>query len=250
MGSKVIAIGDKVDIRVVSEIENAEHTGVMPHVYKSQVLDFFDNGEIEISMPSEGGKIILLHLGLRYEFIFYSNGGLYRCYGQILERYKTDNQYMLRIAFNTQLSKIQRREYYRLSCVMDTTFYEISEEMAMTKKTDEIEQIIRSEVGYTDNEKKGAILDISGGGVRFVSEENLEVDSYLLMYICLGTDSSALEYPIVSRVIRSSKVENAVPIKYEHRVEFLLKDSKVRENIIRFIFTEERKSRKRGTESH
>lgn len=246
MVSKVISIGNKVDIRVVSEIENAEHTGIIPHIYKSQILDFFDNGEVELSMPSERGKIILLHLGLRYEFVFYTNTGLYRCYGQIKERYKTDNQYMLRVVFNTQLSKFQRREYYRLSCILDTSYFEISNEMAMMENTNEIEEMLQSEIGYSEKEKKGFILDISGGGVRFVSSEQLEADSYILMYVCLGNDSDALEYPIVGHVLRSSRIENAVQENYEHRVEFILKDSKVRESIIRYIFLEERKSRKNG----
>ena len=32
--------------------------------------------------------------------------------------------------------------------------------------------------------------------------------------------------------------------KYENRVEFILKDSKVRDEIIKFIFAEERRTRK------
>lgn len=42
----------------------------MPKIYKSQVLDLKENGNLEISMPVERGKLVLLPLGIRMEFIF------------------------------------------------------------------------------------------------------------------------------------------------------------------------------------
>ena len=243
MVSNTIEIGNKIDIRVVSQVENAQRLGEVPHIYKSQILDIFENGEIEIMMPTEGGKIILLPLGVRYEFVFYTQNGLFRCFGQIEERYKSDNKYMLRIVLHTRLSKYQRREYYRLSCIMDTCFYEITKEAAMMEKTEDVEALIQNEAGYTDKEKKASVVDLSGGGVRFISEEELPEDSYILIYIRLGETNDSPEYPIVAHVIHCRRTDAAVT-KYEHRVEFLLKDSKVREDIIRFIFSEERKSRR------
>ena len=243
MHSTIIEIGNKIDIRIVNQIENAEHTGELPHIYKSQLLDFFDNGEAEILMPSESGKLRLLQLGIRYEFVFYTKNGLYRCYGEVKERYKSENKFLLRVSFHTQLSKYQRREYYRLPCVIEAPFYGITKEIAMLDSTEEIEERLQEDENLTGQKMKAYILDISGGGVRFVAYESVEEDSYILIYVKLGTEDSALEYPIVGRIISSSKVEDVTPARYEHRVEFILKDSKVRENIIRFIFTEERKAR-------
>ena len=59
-----------------------------------------------------------------------------------------------------------------------------------------------------------------------------------------GEKAQDAVYPIVGRVISSGKVEDVTPAKYEQRVEFILKDSRVREDIIRFIFKEERKARR------
>ena len=77
MGSNIIRPGDKIDIQLVQQIENADRTGTGADTYKSQVLDVLDNGNLEISMPTESGKLILLPLGVRYEFAFYSGGGIY-----------------------------------------------------------------------------------------------------------------------------------------------------------------------------
>lgn len=244
MHTAIIEVGNKVDIRIVNQIENAKTTGEPPHIYKSQLLDFFENGDIEISMPSENGQIRLLPLGLRYELVFYTKSGLYRGYGEVKERYKTDNRFMLRVAFHTPLNKYQRREYYRLNCAMEAAFYIINKEMAMLEHTDEIETALHENEEAAGEKMSAYVRDISGGGMRFVTDVELPEDSYILVYIRLGEKAQDAVYPIVGRVISSGKVEDVTPAKYEQRVEFILKDSRVREDIIRFIFKEERKARR------
>ena len=49
--SDIIRIGDKIDIRVLQEVEQAEKTDVTVKTYKSKVLDFRSNGNMEIAMP-------------------------------------------------------------------------------------------------------------------------------------------------------------------------------------------------------
>ena len=244
MHTAIIEVGNKIDIRIVNQIENAKTTGEPPHIYKSQLLDFFENGDIEISMPSENGQIRLLPLGLRYELVFYTKSGLYRGYGEVKERYKTDNRFMLRVALHTPLNKYQRREYYRLNCAMEAAFYIINKEMAMLEHTDEIETARRESEEAAGEKMSAYVRDISGGGMRFVTDVELPEDSYILVYIRLGEKAQDAVYPIVGRVISSGKVEDVTPAKYEQRVEFILKDSRVREDIIRFIFKEERKARR------
>lgn len=240
MISDVITIGDKVDIRQVSQIENEKSTGELPHMYKSQVLDFLENGEIELAMPTEGGKIRLLMLGIRYEFVFYAKTGLYRAYGQVKERYKTDNQYMLRISLNTQLNKYQRREFYRLSYTMEMTYVPVKEELVKLPQ-EEFEKAMQEEESEKA-QKKAYIKDLSGGGIRFVTEEMLAENGYFLIKFALSQENGVSQYAVLGKIIDSIKVEETFPQKYENRAEFVLKDNKVREEIIRFIFMEERKS--------
>ena len=84
----LIKPGDKIDIRLLQQVENEERTGDTVKVYKSQVLDINKRGNLEISMPTEGTKLILLPLDVRLEFVFYSGGFLYKSIGQIVERLK------------------------------------------------------------------------------------------------------------------------------------------------------------------
>ena len=56
----LIKPGDKIDIRLLQQVENEKRTGDTVKVYKSQVLDINKRGNLEISMPTEGTKLILL----------------------------------------------------------------------------------------------------------------------------------------------------------------------------------------------
>ena len=89
----------------------------------------------------------------------------------------------------------------------------------------------------------GTILDISGGGARFVSEEKFEANQFVLMELELISDKMDKQYHIKGRIVGWKKLEYREP-RYETRIEFIMEDNKVREDIIRYIFEEERKKRR------
>lgn len=244
MVSKIVDIGAKVDIRIVAQIENASQIEQEAKVYKSQVYDLLENGEMELLMPIEGGKLQLLSLGLRYEFLFYTKSGMYKAIGQVKERYKSDNIYMIRIELHTPLSKFQRRQFFRMQCIMDMKYYPVTKEQVDENDAEDIEDKLRRDGSYK-HPKTGHVVDISGGGVRFVSEEENPSDSYVLMQLCLNGDRQE-QYTIIGHIIRCERAEKSSVAgnRYENRVEFVLKDVRIQEKIIRYIFAEERKARK------
>lgn len=244
MVTDLIHLGDKVDIRLVQQVAQVERTGVSPHIYKSQVNDMTADGKLEITMPIENGKVILLPLGIRFEFVFYTNSGLYHSIGQIKERYKRDNIFVLVIELHSQLQKFQRREYYRYPCLMNVQFYIISQEDAQKKSTEEIFNILRDDNFY-ENQKQAVILDLSGGGVKILGEDKLETDSYILLIMRLCNDRMDRQYYIKGHVLASEEGENRQG-KIESRIQFVFQDERVREEIIRYIFEEERKDRQKS----
>lgn len=231
----------KVDIRVAEEVDRAKGTGEEVHVYKSQIFELLENGELEITMPLEKGKVILLPLGVRYEFAFYTPTGIYKSEGQIRERYKTENRYMLRIALGTPLSKFQRREYYRMECILDMTYFRLDEEQAGLEDVEAVVASLRDENFY-EKQQKGIIVDISGGGIRFVSEEQNETDGYVLVVMMLRGDRGEKQYTLVGRILQSVRLQTPER-KFENRVQFVIRDSRIREEIIQYIFAEERRTR-------
>ena len=244
MVSELIQLGDKIDIRLVQQVEQSEKNDELVKLYKSQVLDYKENGNLEILMPTEAGKLILLPLGVRFEFVFYSMGGLYRGIGQIVERYKKENVYMLEVELKSRLEKFQRREFFRYSCVLDFKYYMITEEEARLDSTDEIFSKIRDKDFY-GKEIKGKIIDLSGGGIRFRTETEVSPGDDMLMEIRLCNEITDKQYYIVGNVISCMRTENTKEKLYEVRAKFIIKDDRVREEIIRYIFEEERKTRQK-----
>ncbi len=245
MVAKVLHLGDKTDIRMVQQAERASQTGVSAHIYKSQVNDITPDGGVEVTMPIEHGKVVLLSLGVRYEFVFYTNAGLYHAEGRIKERYKKDNIYVFLIELQSGLEKFQRREYYRYPCLLDIKFYQISEQDAKRVPPDKILRSFRESGQSQTAQKDAMLLDLSGGGARFIGKDRLDMDSYILMVIRLTTSSMDKQYFIKGHVLASEEAESRWG-KIETRVQFIFHDTRMQEEIIRYIFEEERKVRKRS----
>jgi len=243
--SDVIRIGDKIDVRLVQQIENNDKNGETPEVYRSQVLDIKENGNFEIAMPTEKGRLILLPLGVRFEFVFYSyTGSLYKSIGQVVERYKKDGFYMLEVQLRTSLEKFQRREFYRYSCTMDFVFYELDEEQKDVDSVDDIlEDMMEGKVALPACH--GVMVDLSGGGMKFRSPYELKPGNKILVMLRLTNDKMDRQFHILGKVIACIEVHTPAKVLYESRIKFYIEDNKIREEIIRYIFEEERKIRQK-----
>lgn len=243
MTHDIIKPGDKIDIRLIQQINKKENNVDKIRIYKSQVYDVYKDGELEISMPTQGGKIILLPLGIRFEFVFYSHGGLYRAEGVVKERFKRDNLYALVVEIKSQLEKFQRREYYRLTCMLDMNYYDVSERDISEKTAEEIFDELRDGRNLSEIEKEGTIVDISGGGLRFMSDKENPPGGSILAVVRLTGGKTSRQFYLLGEVISCAQIVTEKGTKYENRIRFILRDNKVREEIIRYVFDEERRMR-------
>ena len=184
--AELIRPGDKADIIPVREPGKSEVEGKL---YKSKVFDVKENGNLEMSMPTERGRLVVLSLGTRMEIVFYTKNGLYRSVGQIRERYKSANLYIMEVELKTQPEKFQRREYYRFPCVMDFQYYTITKEEARFESAEALLIHLREqedEDGKNPNREReyaGKIVDLSGGGTRFRTPKELDPRQWLLRSI-------------------------------------------------------------------
>ncbi len=250
MGSEIVKVGNKVDIRILQQVEQGWKTGERPISYRTIVQDILENGDIEVAVPTEGGENVPLPSGVRLEFVFYTKRGMYRCVAQIKDRYIKNRIYLLCIEQKTPLEKFQRREYYRFECVMEIQYYPIMQHEVDITPLEELKEHHR--LTYPEDLPKKAIaVDISGGGLRFISEEPGQKDDYMIVSVKLETESMNYHLEVVGKILSCQKVENQsgsrknVQEKYEHRVQFFM-TPKEREQIIKYIFEQERKSRQKG----
>ncbi len=96
-----------------------------------------------------------------------------------------------------------------------------------------------------DKIRTGTIVDISGGGIRFNSDTELKSGDHILAVAHLANERMNQEFHIVGSVISCEKKEQVTEKKYVSRVKFMIKDDRVREDIIRYIFEEERLTRQK-----
>lgn len=240
MISDFIKVGMRIDmVRENADITEPEESHV---TYNSKVQDIFPNGDLEIDMPIQQNRLVLLHNGARYQMFFYSENGNYMAVGEIVNRYKTDNRYLLRVALRTQPEKNQRREYYRCDCMLNLRFHKVPEEDAKAENANElIEQY--DLVDLVQSFGDGVAVDISGGGIRIISRTRLEPNSYIGLLFELPVLGDLKEFHVLGMIITSNPVKDTTT-KFESRIQFVNISSTDREDIIRFIFEEERKARR------
>ncbi len=241
MITEQIMPGDKVDIRVLQQVKQDKADNKLTTLVSS-VFDVDSDGTVELNMPSSGGRIILLSTNLRYEFVFTTAQGLYKANGVVQERYKENNFFLAKIAFTTPLVKFQRREYYRLSCMLPLDYLVIDDSITDLNTMKEVHYALSQKPDKYNKKGEGTMLDISGGGLRFVTKTPIHAE-YLLMQFNLENEKRNEFIDVIGFVIRSEKLEESS--RYFHRIKFIFKDTKCQEHIIKYIFEEERIIRKK-----
>ena len=126
MISKFLAPGDKLELQMLEHVrqENDDNK----RIYYSQVNDVLSEDRLEIAMPMEKSKLILLPVDTEYDMTIYTKQGLYQCFVRVVDRYKSDNMYLLVVELTSNLRKNQRREYYRFSCALEMCSRNLEEE--------------------------------------------------------------------------------------------------------------------------
>lgn len=252
MKEQVIHVGDKVEmykISVQSEMENQ-----VRKQYISQILDYMEGDQLKLAMPMEAGRMIPLTVGDFYEVCFYTDSGLFQSSMEIVERYKEENVHVLIGEFTSDLEKCQRRQYYRLEHIIDINYrYYTREEEILERRllvNDFANEETRMSCKKILNEVKNkwllaTITDISGGGVRFNSSILHKKNTLLYLRIPMEENGDNRIYELKGEVVHSAVLAKKTDY-YETRVKFVDIDRDEREQIVKFIFAQERKMLRKG----
>ena len=233
-----ISPGDRIELQAVQGAwTGGEREDT--RVYSSQIADIVSEDRLDMMMPMEKGKLLLLPVDGEYNIFIYSKRGQFQCFGKIADRYRTNNMYMLTMDLLSGLQKMQRRAYYRFPCAFEMKCRELSdyEQLALSSNA-------FFEPNLSETLLKGVIVDISGGGIRFVSVNRFEEGMILYCIFKLPSRKKAEEYRVCIRILKARELENR-PDTFEYRAQYTIIDEDDREDIIRYIFEEERKIRKK-----
>lgn len=235
--SKYAVPGGEIELKAIGREKEPEDSRKR-RSHRSQVLKVLTESRVEVAMPIEDGKLILLPVDGEYDMYFYGNNVVYQCTARVADRYRHNGQYVLVMDLTSNLRNYQRREYYRFSCALEMDSRQLGEE-------EEIAVAAQEEMLPALPLKSSVIVDISGGGLRFVAYYAYEVNSLILCKYHLQIDGREKEYRLVGKVLAVNELEKE-PGVFDHRVQYVNVDPQDREEIIQYIFDEARKTHKKA----
>lgn len=246
---EILTIGDKIDIKPLDKSGRPLHN---TRIFASQFIDFVDFDIINISAPIVYGRAIPLAAGEFFNLCFYTNKGLYQCNCTAISNYKDNNTVVTVVRVINNLEKLQRRQFFRLECIIDIEYRiirkeeEILEEKLLKNDFNSVqdkEKALMILDQFTKQWAKAAITNISGGGARFNSLTRLNQGDKvrIIMNLPKGFDTFKMELDAI--IVASDKLLNRSD-SYENRIQFIEVKPKDREELIKFIFELDRKRRR------
>lgn len=187
--------------------------------YKTRIEDVGDR-LISLGAPFERGEVVSLREGSKVRLTYWDETAAYSFEGKILRRIAVPVP-MFVVELPNSVTKVQRRSFVRVPALYPVTFQSVTKE------------------GLSDLHQ-ATMLDLSGGGMRFQTEERVE--SKALLYTYLTLPNGDLQTPV--RVCRVNKVEDSK--WYIVAVEFRDLQERERDRIIICVFEIQRAMRKKG----
>lgn len=230
MIEKYFAPGEKIELYSATKVmDKAE---LLKKTYISQITQILGEDKVEVLMPVKASKMILLPQNAIYNMTTYSSNGGYQCEVKVTERYKRANNYYQVLELTSDIKKSQRREYFRHDCSMPIT-------------SRQLEDHEKDGMGWDENlvGQDATAIDIGGGGMRFLTIENYEKDELIVCCFSLKFKTGPYNIQTLCRVVNirpmmDEQGNNEVRVQFEH---ISVED---REQIIQYIFEEERRRRK------
>ena len=177
---------------------------------------------LSVGAPFEQGEVVPLREGTKVELTFWDEVSAYSFEAKIMQQIAVPIHLFV-LELPDSISKVQRRNFVRVPVLYPITFQTVTRE------------------GLSDS-YKGTMLDLSGGGMRFLTEEH--VDNRSLLYVQLALPNGDLLTPV--RVCRAEKTEDSKPQRYCVSTEFHDISERERDRIIRCVFDIQRAMRKKG----
>lgn len=194
------------------------------HTYVSQLLEpISDHASVVISTPISEAKLIFIPLGQRVRITFFHKRyGLMGFVATVEAKENRDNISILRVKVKPELEKIQRRQHYRIDCLLDAEYKIVSSSLENFK---------------SDAVVKTTVKNISGSGACIITDVNipeksiLELSIHLDPGICIKT---------VGVILRNQPVEVKKVKSYELGLYFVDISKKDQDHVIKFIFEQQR----------
>lgn len=188
----------------------------------SSRIERMSKEHLVIAVPHKNGIRVPLRPGLEVRLIFTTQSGMFGSVVRILGRQLEPFPGLTTSLPRVFSSVAQRREHVRLETAQPLLYGALS----------------------SDGDKElqpGTTVDLSGGGVFFISKFSSELGQILVINLPLGGEYVRCQ----GRVVRCA-IEGAGGKSYGIGVKFIDMNEQNREKIVRFIFSKQREWMKKG----
>ena len=217
-------IGTRLEIELLSSTG-----GKIGQTYISQLLDVFDSNNVIIAVPSHETKFMLIPTDTRIRVIFQDkNQGLLSFIGTIVKKQKNENMLTFHTRIDSPFEKIQRRNHFRLECVLDAAYF-------LCNESEEQSEMLTDSAAR--EYKKALTKNLSGSGACIVTDEDIPKNSRIEVVICLG---KAISIKVLCNVARSSALDTLCVRKFAIGLHFIKITAKDENELVKFIFNKQR----------
>ena len=221
----MINIGDRAELSCFGENEDI--------LYKSKIVDMPKIGSrtLCIYVPSNNGKLLNMLVGEEYPIFVHTKEYLIKFRCRFEGYLREEANYFAVIKILDEGIKLQRREFFRFTCMLAMKF------SVMYTGDNEAAKLLQNS-GYSTMHN-GIIRDIGGGGIRFITNESLEDGSMIQCTIMLGHTAMLIKGKILDKQYMPKS-----SMKFQYRTLFLDVSQATQDEIVNFIFAEQRKQKR------
>lgn len=201
-------------------------SGDSERVYRSLIADY-QKGQIYITPLARDGKSADVSRGQDLELVYFGDDAVYECETHVIGHKKENNIVMICLEKPHKCLRVQRREFFRLACILKAMYRHVRVEQEGNKRR------------YIPYGKKLSccLADISGGGICFNVEEELEESSYIQVELTLPNEEGGEEVKHLVHVLqmkRKKEIPHTKHFEYTYGGRFVLIKEEERQKIIRF----------------
>ncbi len=238
MGEKVLKPG--MPLTLVGRKYNLDDPDAQEKKMASAIHDIEDGTNLSITNPVIRSRLIPLHSGERYNAFFFGNK-IYNAPVEVVKSRGEGNIRVVDIKLTGTLQRYERRAHYRLETSIPLRYLVLTAENANDFREATKNGTLLRLKGF----KSGTTLDISGGGVRFTSKDEIEMNSMVITHLVADTPGgSKKNYIFLGKLIRTGLFKGQRG-NYDHSMQFVDLKQDAREEFVRFIFELEREKLKK-----
>ena len=207
------------EIRTGMQVQVSQRSGNNSSTYTTRVELVKNDEFVLIQTPTDKGQLVHFVERSKYKLVFLSGSSQYSFESIFLSETQVEGFHMLWFMLTNDGERIQRRDAFRFICDLPAT----------TR--------IMHENGEQGDPIEGIIRDLSGGGIKYISKENIPEDA--LLRIDLHLDDSFI---MAFGFIKMKKYNpDGVRYPFAYGISFEAMSERDQERIMRFVYNEQSK---------